>query len=140
MDAKLITVFLVLIISGCVAAAGNSKVSHFGVDFDYSDDPSRGLIDLSYENKSRKSVCFGPENWPSNGTLLNNGSKVSLEINGQSYYLQAEQDYCPRCSVKVKPNGKLHGFLRYSSFNMPDSLSNEKKTLNYRLIGYSCPR
>lgn len=110
----------------------------FKIEYRYEDNPEQRRVLLYFRNTSRRPVCFGPENWPQKGILLNPGNEVSLEVEAQSYYLGAENDYCPRCSIKVSPGEEIQGFFDYKSFGLPGQIERAEKKLLFSPDGFSC--
>lgn len=110
----------------------------FEIGYRYEDKPQQKKILLYFQNTSKKAICFGPENWPENGILLNSGDEVSLEVDGQQYFLSPENDFCPRCNKKVAPGGTVQDFLEYKSFGLKEESELSGKKLNFTPIGYSC--
>lgn len=108
------------------------------VRYSMTDAPNEGRIYLSYANDTKAAICFGAENWPSNGLLLNNGEEVSLAVGGQTFFLESVQDYCPRCNIRVEPGAKSVAYLKYESFKLPVDLTGAKKALSFRPVGYHC--
>lgn len=108
------------------------------VEYRYEDSPSQGRIILYFHNASKKPICFGPGNWPDKGILLNPGGEVALEVAGQKYFLDAENDYCPRCNKKVAPGEVIQGYLEYRSFQLKKELELSDKKLHFSPVGFSC--
>jgi hypothetical protein len=110
------------------------------IDYSYIDDKDRRKIILSYKNTLDYPICLGIENWPQNEVIINNGSIIFLEIGGANYYLNAETDYCPQCTIKVGPAEQITASLPYEKFGLPDSLYNQNKVLHYDVYGFRCDR
>lgn len=110
----------------------------FKIDYRYEDSPQQRKILLYFRNTSRRSVCFGPENWPQNGILLNPGDEVSLEVAGRRYFLGPENDYCPRCNQKVLPGTEIQGFFDYQSFGFSSQIEGAEKKLSFSPVGFNC--
>lgn len=134
----------ILLFVGLASCAGGLRLSSdrvgVPIDIQYSmtDAPEEGRIYLSYANDTEEAICFGAENWPNNGLLLNNGAEVSLAVGGRIFLLELEQDYCPKCNIRVEPGEKSVAYLKYESFKLPADLTRAKKTLSFRPVGYRC--
>jgi hypothetical protein len=136
---------LILLISffvtiGCQTTARypNRGSENFKIEYNYEDSPEQKKILLYFRNVSKRAVCFGPEDWPQNGILLNTGDEVSLEVNGRRYFLGIEQDYCPRCNKKVSPGEEIQGFFYYKSFELKREDEQSEKKLFFSPVGSSC--
>ena len=110
----------------------------FPLEYVLSDKPDLGKLEVRFTNLTKRAVCLGPENWPQNGRLLNDGKGVSVEVGGKIFFLKPEQDYCPKCSVRVEPGQALDGLFRYSSFNLPPQFAPLPKKLNFAPVGFLC--
>lgn len=121
--------------SGVFATRTGSPVA---IQYEVRDAPSEKRIYVSFRNYMKRPICLGAENWPSNGILLNNGTEVSVMSGGNEYMLQAEQDYCPRCSTKIAPSAISSAYFKYESFKLPESESLSKKELSFHPVGYQC--
>lgn len=110
----------------------------FKIDYRYDDDPHQKKILLFFYNTSKKPICFGPENWPDKGVLLNPGGEVALEVAGQKYFLDAENDYCPRCNKKIAPGELMQGYFEYKSFQLKKELELSDKKLHFSPVGFNC--
>jgi hypothetical protein len=108
------------------------------VQYSVADTPNEQRIYVTFVNDSKAAICFGPENWPERGFLLNNGENVHLEVDEKKYYLESVQDYCPRCNIKVEPRTQISSYFKYESFYLPVDLMTAKKTLSFRPLGYKC--
>ena len=132
---------LALIAASCAGLASEtpSRVgSPLQIRYELRDSPYEKRLYVIFTNDRPKSVCLGAENWPNNGLLLNDGGRAFLSVAGQRFALNPEQDYCPHCTIKVKPHMKLIGFLKYESFNLPENLYSAKKELAFQPVGYRC--
>lgn len=140
MARGLILFILIFITLACQTAAEHPRrgLKSFKIDYRYVDSPQQKKILLYYRNTNRSSVCFGPENWPQKGILLNPGNEVYLKIAEQRYYLGPENDYCPRCNQKVLPGAELQGFFDYRSFGLPSQIEGSGKKLSFSPVGFSC--
>lgn len=137
--ASAVTALVILV--GCAATVdrgANERTIGFPVPYRTVDNPANDRVEVYFTNSGTKSVCFGPENWPDKGILINNGREVSVTVGGKTYYLKTEQDYCPKCTISVKPSGTLSGYFKYESFGLPISEKGSSKTLNFRPIGFAC--
>jgi hypothetical protein len=110
----------------------------FKIEYRYEDSPEQGRILLYFRNTRNKAVCLGAENWPQKGILLNTGNEVSLYVGGKKYFLAAEQDYCPYCTVKVLPGAEIQGYLAYQSFGLPSQIEGAEKKLSFSPVGFNC--
>jgi hypothetical protein len=110
----------------------------FKIDYRYEDDPHQRRILLYFSNTSSRSICFGAENWPQNGILLNTGEEVWLTVSGRRYFLAPEQDYCPRCAKKIVPGENFPGYLSYDSFGLKKEDEFSEKQLFFSPVGFSC--
>jgi hypothetical protein len=108
------------------------------IDYRYEDRPQQKKIFVYFHNTSKKPICLGPGNWPENGILLNPGNEVSLEVDGQRYFLGPENDFCPRCRKKVSPGEKVQDFFEYKSFNLKGKSELSDKKLHFSPVGVSC--
>ena len=129
------------ILSLLMAAACASTMhyaGYFPIDYAMKDDVANSRIVLSYENVTRADVCLLPENWPFQGVLLTNGREVSLEVEGRTFFLDADTDYCRGCYLRVKPGERVEAWLDYAEFGLPDTSKTASKTLSYKPIGVSC--
>lgn len=125
-----------ILLTGCATAKG----LYYGpVPLTVTDDPAGKRFVLSFVNDSKEDICLGAENWPSPGGILdNNGKEVSIAAGGRQFFLQAENDYCPKCQTRVGAGQRVDAPLYYRSFGLPDALAGESKTLSIRLIGARC--
>lgn len=139
---RLLRVLLVAFAVGACSSQrilnANEPVKVVTVDYKVIDSPQTERILVSYTNNGPTAVCFGPENWPSNGILLNNGLSTSLEIGHRVFPLEAEQDYCPHCTTRVEPGSKSIAFFKYSSFKVPVDLRRSEKKLSFHPVGFEC--
>jgi hypothetical protein len=132
---------IIFALASCVGGSDFSANRVGGpIDIRYSvmDIPSEKKLYVSFRNDTNTPVCLGPENWPSNGILLNDGKTVSLMADGKSMFLKAEQDYCPKCSIRVGIGSESVAYFRYESFNIPENLIISKKALSFHPLGYRC--
>ena len=71
--------------------------------------------------------------------MNSNGRKYYLIIDNEKYYLQRQQDYCPRgCYDEVAPGGRLEATIPYSLFDMPSELFNRPKKLVFPSVATQC--
>lgn len=127
----------VFIAAASACAAG--PVRYVPIEYKVVDHPETRSLQLIYENRSSKRVCIGAENWPSKGGIIDNsGDEFYLEVRGTKYFLESANDYCPNCVTKVKPRRTIISKLDYSSFELPEDMFKEKKTLYLKSIGYIC--
>ena len=136
---------LILFICFCVIVACQMPAKYatrgpknFKIEYRYEDSPQQRRILLYFRNTTKHPVCFGPENWPENGILLNPGGEVSLEVAGQRYFLGPENDFCPRCNKKVSPGEEIQDFFDYKSFDLKQEVEHSEKKLFFEATGYSC--
>jgi hypothetical protein len=131
----------VLVLASC--AGGNDiAASRFGppftLDYGTRDAPSEKKIYVSFRNTMNFPICLGAENWPNNGILLNDGKTVSVVVAGKTKFLKLEQDYCPRCSIRVAPQSESVAYFKYESFDLPETMTRIDKALSFTLLGYQC--
>ena len=132
---KVILASLAVVISACATAT----VRYIPIDYKVIDQPEVQSLRLVYENKENKRVCIGPDNWPSTGGIIDNsGDEFYIEVAGNKYLLQSEQDYCPSCVTKVRPRQTIEAKLNYASFRLPETLYSKPKTLHLKSTGYVC--
>ncbi|HYI38706.1 MAG TPA: hypothetical protein VE053_00135 [Allosphingosinicella sp.] len=135
-------IFLVSVLATVACKTPYKQLSRgpesFKIDYRYEDSPVQRRILLFFHNTSNKPVCFGAENWPQKGILLNTGDEVFLEIGGERHFLAAEQDYCPFCNIKVLPGAEVQGYLEYKSFGLSTQIEFNEKKLVYSPVGFSC--
>lgn len=132
---------LLLAFGGCANVSplgANRPIDSFAIKYSITDNPEQMKIFVSYKNDKAEPVCFGPENWPSNGILINDGSLVSLIVGNITLPLGAEQDYCPKCTTKVPPGSESVAYFKYESFKVPEDLRNADKKLAFRPVGFIC--
>lgn len=138
----LIFATVAIFMTGCASDPSFVKFPRTGELFDigytYEDVPAQGIISLNFHNESRDGVCLDPEFWPSNGILLNNGTQVSIDIGSDRLFLNAEQDLCLKCTIRVAPGETAQGYFRYSSFGVGSDRANQAKILNFKSRGYNC--
>lgn len=104
-----------------------------------TDNPSEQRIDLLYANNTQVPLCYGPNGWPTSGGILNNdGTTVHLTIEGVRYYLEKEEDYCPKCESKLEAGGAIRGFLKYSAFGLEEKLWTKPKLLRFNPLFWQC--
>jgi len=127
-----------LIVVGACASTRTANRSSVLITYQTSDSPAQQRINLSYRNMSPHAICIGPENWPSSGVLLNPGNNVYIETGGKRFFLNAEQDYCPKCRRRVAKGEIITDFLHYDSFGLPPDLHMTPKTLSFKSIGIVC--
>lgn len=108
------------------------------IDYRYEDRPQQKKIFVYFHNTSKKPICLGPGNWPENGILLNPGNEVSLEVDGQRYFLGPENDFCPRCRKKVSPGEEVQDFFEYKSFGLKEEFDLSDKKLHFSPVGVIC--
>jgi hypothetical protein len=137
MSKSTAAIIIIAIMAGCMSAS-KLALDHFPLNYRYVDNQENKEIFLSYTNSTARPVCFGPENWPSNGVLLNNGSEVYIAIDGKRLFLRPQQDYCSQCTTKVNAGSTAVASLAYSSFGIPDSLKYAKKILFFNPMAYTC--
>jgi hypothetical protein len=132
---------LCLVLSSCVGGSVES-INRVGdpiaIGYSVRDAPNEKRLYLTFRNAAAGPICLGAENWPSNGILLNDGKSVSLTVAGRTMFLRAEQDYCPKCTIKVKPQSESVAYFRYESFDLPANLAQALKELSFRPLGYKC--
>ena len=123
-----------------VVAACAHTSDLFRVDYTYQDNPSQERIDLSFENKSSRSVCLLPEFWPNQAGKVNQASDyIHLVVNQQVFRLTSfNTGYCPSCVTKVRPGEKAEAFIGYADFGLPDSHYHLTKELVFDLRVYNC--
>src|SRR5438309_427140 len=88
------------------ACIGHTPVSETNITYEVRDAPSEGKIYITYTNATSRAMCFGPNSWPSNGILINNGEEITISADGRVFFLNAEQDYCPNCQTRVEVGQK----------------------------------
>jgi len=138
---KLYVLCLVLALAGCHSASEDEPTDIVPMAVTMNDDPSNQLIRLSYTNDTGSRLCAGPRAWPSKGGIIdNNGEEIFLTIGSQKYFLQREQDYCPRCSFEIAAGEHLRGVVHYEHFGLPKSEWHSPKTLSFSPRAYKCPR
>src|SRR4051812_2310935 len=136
---------MVLFLAFCVTAACGTTAHYadrgperFNLEYQYEDVPQEKKILLHFRNTRKHAVCLGPENWPQNGILLNSGNEVFVEVAGQRFFLDIEQDFCPRCNKKVLAGEEIQGFFNYTSFELPKQVEPMEKKLVFDPVGFSC--
>jgi hypothetical protein len=131
----LILVTALIVAGGC---ATTTAVRYWPLPYQFRDDPANARIVLTFTNDARKPVCLSPNNWRGNGILLNKGDEVSLEIGGRKFFLHAEQDYCAKCTLQVKPGETTTEAIPYRLFGVPPELVGEKKQLSFQPTAHEC--
>lgn len=126
-----------LFLAGCQSLA-DEKPTYFSPAV--QDEPSSGLLRLSYTNDMGRKICLDPYSWPSRGGFVNtDGEQVYLLVRGVRYYHRREQDNCPKgCNIVVPAGKRMDGFLRYNSFELPQELYHEPKVLHFEPIAGRC--
>lgn len=126
-----------LLLAGCQSLA-DDRPTYFSPIV--RDEPSIGLLLLSYTNDTGHKLCLGPESWPSRGGFVNtNGEEYYLLVQGVRYYHRTEQDNCPRgCNTIVPAGERIDGVLRYDFFELPRELYREPKILHFEPVAGRC--
>lgn len=134
----ILSLFVPICASLTAACINYAPVSGIYVNYKVRDAPREEKMYLIYTNTTARALCFGPNSWPSNGILINNGQEVSMSAGGRIFFLRAEQDYCPNCRTRVEPGQTSTQFLRYSSFDLPANLVDTEKKISLRPRGFPC--
>lgn len=139
---SLVFALLAFCSASCVEQGGRAANHSQGKPAPYSvnDSPSEHRLYLTYRNESSQAYCFDGGNWPASGILINNGSRVFLDVAGARYYLKSEDDYCLGCNRTVAPGTSLKDFLPYESFGLPAELWSAEKRLTFTPIAFPCAR
>lgn len=125
--------WLLLAIAAC--ATVRAPVS---IDYQYADRPGTKRIELMFHNTLATAVCVTPHNWPNSDGMLDSG-RALLRVGAVTFpYKVFETGYCPGCEKRVAPGEKLAGFLRYEDFGLPENLTHEAKTLEFKPQGRVC--
>jgi hypothetical protein len=113
------------------------------IAYQFRDNPIERRVELTYQNRSRDSMCLLPENWPNLAGKINQASDiVHLIINHERFAVEDfNTGYCPKgCVTRANPGEKLEAFISYKDFNLPDRLINEPKILEFASVAFKCSR
>lgn len=131
--------FISVVIVTAASASAAGAIRYVPIEYRVVDHPDTQSLQLIYENRSAHRICIGAENWPSrDGIIDNSGDEFYLEVHGKKYFLQKEQDYCPNCVTELSPRRTIDSKLNYKSFELPEPVFKEPKTLHLKSIGYVC--
>lgn len=132
---KLIFVAVMAMTSACAAAT----IRYISINYTVVDEPAAHQLRLVYRNNETRTICLGPENWPSRDGWLNSPSDDSyVEVDGNRYHLRGGDENCPGCAMKVRPGLMIEARLPYESFGLPEALYSRPKTLHFRSVAYTC--
>lgn len=124
--------------AACATPTASVKTS---ISYEMKDLPDRGLIQLTYTNKSRETTCLGSADWPNEGHMLDQASnRVFVLVDGTRYPIKnVNTGYCvDGCPTYVAPGKTAIAFLRYEDFGLPYKVRNQTKLLDFKPRGYSC--
>jgi hypothetical protein len=120
---------------GCATVAASIPIQYI-----YSDAPSRAGIELSYVNRTNRTVCLSPSQWPNSAGKINQANRVSLIVDGQRYPIEVfNTGYCfGGCPTYVEPGQRVRAFVPYRDFKLPPALASKSKQLEFSPSGYVC--
>ena len=132
---KLVYGFLALL-GGCATSA----LTYYKPAYVVRDAPDDGRMYLELQNTTGKTLCLDEASWPNSEGEIDSASKrVSINVNGTSFPMKSiDTGYCPGCGAKVKPGGKLTGFVKYEYFNIPREYIYSKKELIFIPVASTC--
>lgn len=112
------------------------------ISYLYEDVPMFKELRISYTNRTNKTMCLTPDNWPNAaGKLDQASSRVSVEVEGTVHQYRIRDfntGYCPKCAEKVQPGDTLIGAIPYSEFSIPKSEYSAKKFLHFQPYAFPC--
>jgi hypothetical protein len=126
----------VLLVAGCAS----HKVTQINMPYEYIDNKVDHQLELTLTNNSSHTLCLTPEMWPnSKGIVMLASERVFLTV-GTNKFAMEEYDggYCPKCATAIKPKEKISAKISYDLFNLPESLVNEKKQLEFSPKAFEC--
>ena len=128
--------------AGLLLFAGCATVpAVFPVDYVFADAPDAGGVRLSYTNRTKKTLCLGPSEWPTPGGKMNHASQsVRLVVGDRRYPIEDfNTGYCVGgCPTYVGPWESVSGFIAYTAFGLPEALRLEPKRLEFSPTAYTC--
>ena len=100
--------------------------------FSVLDVPANELLDLRFENHSRRTLCLADYSWPNEaGIIPASSERISISIEGKEYQLHAPIiDPPPLIGAKVKAGQSISAYLKYSAFQIPRPLFAKPKVLH----------
>jgi hypothetical protein len=132
---KLLVAAIVAITSAYAAAA----IRYVSINYTVIDEPAAQQLRVVYRNNETRTICLGPENWPSRDGWFHSPTDDSyVEVDGNRYHLRGGDENCPGCAMKVRPGLTIEARLPYASFGLPEALYSWPKTLHFRSVGYIC--
>ena len=111
------------------------------VEYGFIDNVAERRVELTFRNSFDHTVCLLPESWPNSAGKINQASEyVFLVINEQRYpIVDFNTGYCPGdCATRVASGGKVLAFIPYSDFDIPLSMIEMPKTLEFSPIALRC--
>lgn len=112
----------------------------FPIEYEYSDDPSQERIEVRYKNDLHRTVCLLPEFWPNSAGKIDAAPGSCVLIVGQERFPieRFNTVYCPGCATPVAPGETLTATIPHAAFNLPASLIQETKRLEFIPKGFHC--
>jgi len=87
---------------------------------------------------------LAPSHWPNAAGKINQASDiVTLQVDGQRFpVVDFNTGYCTgeRCATHVAAGETTTAFISYDDFNLPGSLRQRPKTLEFSISAYVCSR
>lgn len=138
MNKRWIVVSALFLAAACATVTTDTV---FAIDVDSDDDPSSESIRLSYENKTARTICLTPANWPNKAGKINQASdRVWLTVSGERFEINDfNTGYCVGgCATSVGPNERISASVPYSEFDLPANLTKDSKVLHFQPTAFYC--
>lgn len=136
----LLTSFIGFSLLGCATV----PIENAFIDYEIFDNENESKIELSYKNKTRKTICMSTEEWPNQaGKIHQPSDSVFLNVAGKTIPMtDFNTGHCigslSQCAHVVKPGETITGFLSYDDFKLPKNLHTSQKSLSYSPPSFFC--
>lgn len=131
-----VMLLLLFSLSACAAQSKLTKAAYRLVD-----NLAGQRIELTYHNKTARTMCLLPEHWPNQAGKINQGSDRMILVVGAERFRVKDFNtgYCPQgCAVRVAPGAELTASVSYADFALPERLWGAAKTLEFSPMVYAC--
>lgn len=123
-----------------LSACASSPAAPFPLPYSWADEVESRTFQLTYTNRTDRTVCLAPDNWPNEAGKVDQASSILwVTIVGKKYHIEDfNTGYCPDCAVRVRPGQQVAASLRYDDFSIPEELYQARKTLHFDAVGFTC--
>lgn len=139
---RLLSLGLVLAITGCATTAAIRWAPKSEFDLSITDNPSQQRFDVALTSKAASALCLSKESWPSEAGLpLGFDGAVLTTSNGPKPLLPTGSAYCPGgCGeVRIEPGQRIQGAIGYSAFGDAAAIAAESsRSLTFQVQPYLC--